>query len=179
MLISDKQHQANLDNAEKSTGPRTPSGKRSSSRNALTHGALAAAAAEAVAELGESAEDLAELQASFLDQYQPATPHAHFLVQEFAACVWKLRRLGRVEASHYRAAIKTRVDVVLRSARFGPLKPNPNLVGEAYHQSVDTLDKLSRQEARLRSHYLRLLGRLETLVSGNEPETIESKPLSR
>ena len=178
MLISDKQHQANCENAQKSTGPRTPTGKDSSSRNALTHGALTAAA-EAVAELGESAEDLAELQADFVGQYQPATPHAHFLVQEFAACVWKLRRLGRVEASHYRAAIKTRVDVVLRSARFGPLQPNPNLVGEAYHQSVDTLDKLSRQEARLRSHYLRLLGRLETLVSGNEPETIESKPLSR
>ncbi len=73
MLISDKQHQANRDNAEKSTGPRTPTGKHSSSSNALTHGALTAAA-EAVAELGESAEDLAELQASFLDQYQPAPP---------------------------------------------------------------------------------------------------------
>ncbi len=178
MIISDKQHQANRENAKKSTGPRTPTGKHSSSRNALTHGALAAAA-EAVAELGESAEDLAELQAAFLDEFQPATPHAHFLVHEFAACAWKLRRLGRVEASHYRAAIKTRVDVVLRTARFGPLQPNPNLVGEAYHQSVDTLDKLSRQEARLRSHYLRLLGQLESLISANEPETAESKPLSR
>ena len=160
MLISDKQHQANRENAEKSTGPRTPSGKEASSRNALTHGALAAAA-EAVAELGESAADLAELEAALVAEYQPATPHVRFLVLELAACIWKLRRLGRVEASHYRAAIATRVGVVLGSARLGlPFKPNPNLAGEAYHQTVDTLDKLSRQEARLRSHYLRLLRQL-------------------
>ena len=173
MLISDKQHQANLENAQKSTGPRTPSGKRASSRNALTHGALAAAA-EAVAELGESAGDLAELEAALLDEYQqPPAPHVRFLVLELAACIWKLRRLGRVEASHYRAAIATRVGVVLGRVRPGlPLQPNPNLVGEAYHQSVDTLDKLSRQEARLRSHYLRLLRQLEMLATQTNPKPL-------
>ena len=156
MLNSDKQPQANRENAEKSTGPWTPTGKHSSSRNTITHGALTAAA-EAVAELGASVEDLTQLQAAFLDQYQPATPHAQFLVHEFAACVRKLRRI-----------------------RFGlPLEPNPNLVGDAHQHSVDTLDKLSRQEARLRSHYLRLLGQLESLESGNEPQTAESIPLSQ
>jgi hypothetical protein len=38
MLISDKQHEANCQNAQQSSGPKTPEGKAAVRLNALTHG---------------------------------------------------------------------------------------------------------------------------------------------
>ena len=38
MLISDKQHEANRQNAQHSTGPKTPEGKEAVRHNALTYG---------------------------------------------------------------------------------------------------------------------------------------------
>lgn len=40
MMTSERKRMANRENARRSTGPRTPEGKRSASQNAVTHGLL-------------------------------------------------------------------------------------------------------------------------------------------
>ena len=113
------------------------------------HGALTAAA-----------ETVAELEAALVAEYQPATPHAQFLVH------------------YYRAATKTRVDVdaVLSRARLGlPFKPNPNLAGEAYpskrRQSGQAIAPGSAPPFALPASPASAAGYAR---SGNEPETVES-----
>jgi hypothetical protein len=79
----------------RSTGPRTDSGKQRSSLNALRHGLTAASAVLA-------SEDQAAYDAhrrGFFDEYQPATPTETQLTQELADTAWRLNRIPALEAA--------------------------------------------------------------------------------
>lgn len=84
----------NRQNAQHSTGPRTPEGKRRSSQNALQHGLTATSAVL-------PNEDPAVYQQhcqNFRTEYQPATPTETHLVQELADTSWRLNRIPLLEA---------------------------------------------------------------------------------
>src|SRR5262245_59689854 len=92
--ISARKQEANRRNALRSTGPRTPDGKARVSLNAVKHGILAKQAAvlplENAAEYTAFAEQLrVELQPVGLVEGE--------LVDQIIACMWRLRRLGRME----------------------------------------------------------------------------------
>ncbi len=67
-------------NGARSKGPITPEGKLASSRNALTHGLLAAT----VALDGESKEGFERVLASYVGQIQPRNPAEASLVETMA-----------------------------------------------------------------------------------------------
>ena len=93
-MTSDKQIDANRQNALKSTGPKTPDGKDAVRLNALRHGLLS----EEILLPGEDEEALRELTEGLRDELQPVGELEGLLVDRITSLLWRLRRLARVEA---------------------------------------------------------------------------------
>ncbi len=93
-MTTRKQIEANRQNARSSTGPQTRTGKAASKLNALKHGLRA----EEFVVLGEDPADFARALENLIDEFQPQGPLEEQLVERVAACMWRLRRLYRVEA---------------------------------------------------------------------------------
>ena len=93
-MTTQKQIEANRRNSHRSPGPRTRTGKAASKMNAMKHGLLA----EQVAVRGEDPVEFAGVLESLIDEFQPQGPLEEQLVERVAACMWRLRRLYRVEA---------------------------------------------------------------------------------
>src|SRR5688572_16586272 len=74
--ISRKKHAANRRNARRSTGPRTETGKKTSSRNAVTHALFC----RDLLVRGEPREQLLELRESLRDALAPADAVEHGFV---------------------------------------------------------------------------------------------------
>jgi len=92
-MTSLKQIEANRHNAEKSTGPRTPEGKRRSRANAFRHGLTA----ETVIGVLENVEDYVAFEAALMTEYGPQSVVAHELVARLASLLWRLRRATAIE----------------------------------------------------------------------------------
>ncbi len=88
---SEKQTAANQKNSEKSTGPRTPEGKRNSKFNAFKHGMTA----RSVLLPGEKAEELAAHQQHLIDSFQPRHAVELAIVERMAADIWRADRAER------------------------------------------------------------------------------------
>ncbi len=93
-MTTQKQIEANRRNSHRSPGPRTRTGKAASKMNAMKHGLLA----EQVAVRGEDPVEFAGVLESLIDEFQPQGPLEEQLVERVAACMWRLRRLYRIEA---------------------------------------------------------------------------------
>jgi hypothetical protein len=91
-MASDRQIEANRENARRSTGPRTPLGKARASLNAVRHGL----SARNLVLPEEDQEAYLELHASLEDRYPPDGPVETFLVQQMASAQWRLQRLERI-----------------------------------------------------------------------------------
>src|SRR5215471_17226664 len=92
-MTTEKQVQANRDNAKKSTGPKTDAGKAVVSGNALKHGLLA----EAALLPGEDEEAFTNLAGNLLAELQPLGERECLLVEEIINLAWRLRRASLVE----------------------------------------------------------------------------------
>jgi hypothetical protein len=76
------------------SGPKTSGGKRTSARNAITHGLLAR---EIVNTDLESHEDFQALLKELCDEFQPVGPTEQLLVDRIAIGWWRLARVHRAE----------------------------------------------------------------------------------
>jgi len=99
MATSNKKIEANRRNATHSTGPRTPEGKKRSSRNSLIHGLLADEAVTAGVDRLEDLLSFENLNASLFAFYQPESPVEVLLVEKIIMCWWRLKKAGRYEAA--------------------------------------------------------------------------------
>ncbi len=163
-MASQAQIDANRRNAAKSTGPRTPQGKRISSRNSLVHGLTSG---EALLP-GESPEDIRDLQAQFMAEWNPLGPTEESLVQRMVSAPWRLRRFSGVEAGIFNLAFET--DPL-------PQKFNRNGRGDpkawAFYVSTrlgDQFGRLARYENHLQREFLRSLNELKKLQAGRPAE---------
>jgi len=93
MIISGKQQEANRQNAQHSTGPKTPEGKAAASLNAVTYGLRA----RTLLLPGEDPEQYKQLWASLEAEWQPQTPTEHFYLETMSASHWLLARADRSE----------------------------------------------------------------------------------
>ena len=89
-----KQIEANRRNAKLSTGPRSVAGKRSSSMNALKHGAYS----KHLLTPDENDADLERLERKYVAHYRPTSELELEEVRQLAGLAWRLRRYGRMEA---------------------------------------------------------------------------------
>jgi hypothetical protein len=93
-MATERQVEANRRNALKSTGPKTPTGKGIASKNATRHGLLASD----VVIKGEDPEAFTAMQEALVHELTPEGAIECQLVDRIAGALWRLRRLGRVEA---------------------------------------------------------------------------------
>lgn len=90
---TDKQTLANQENAQKSTGPKTPEGKAIARYNALKHGLLS----KEVLLHDEDAKDLDMLGKRLRAELAPQTELELVLVDRITANTWRLRRVLQIE----------------------------------------------------------------------------------
>ena len=93
-MTTQKQIEANRRNSRRSTGPKTRTGKAESKMNAMKHGLLAAG----LVVRDEDPVGFTRVLESLVNELQPQGPLEEQLVERVAACMWRLRRLYRVEA---------------------------------------------------------------------------------
>jgi hypothetical protein len=92
-MTSWSQFEANRRNALRSTGPKSPEGKRISRRNALRRGL----AAETVIDGLEDTEDYGGFEAAIISDYNAETAVERELVLRLASLLWRLRRIIAIE----------------------------------------------------------------------------------
>ena len=85
---------SNKKNAQKSTGPRTEEGKKTSSRNSMSHGLFC----DALVLEGESQQAMEFLRQQYIRSLRPQDLLELQLVDRIVAASWKLRRLQESEA---------------------------------------------------------------------------------
>ncbi|MGD0364443.1 MAG: hypothetical protein ABSC93_26495 [Bryobacteraceae bacterium] len=94
MLISRKQHQANRENAQHSTGPVSPEGKASVRCNALTFGLRA----RNIVLFDEDEAAYQQLWDVLESEWQPQAPTERILLERMAVNHWLLMRTDRSES---------------------------------------------------------------------------------
>jgi hypothetical protein len=153
-MATDKQTEANRQNAQKSTGPKTPEGRDAVRLNGLKHGLTA----QTLILPGESEADFQHLLDSYEVEHDPITPTENALVTQLAMATWRMRRLYHVEAGFYAYKLKALSDAGARHNLddFGRL-------GMVADCSNDTLATLNRQEARLERSFYKALQELQHL----------------
>src|ERR1700736_5448994 len=92
-----KQFEANRQNAQKSTGPKTPEGRAAVRLNGVKHGLTA----ETIVLKNEREADFTNLLDSLEAEHDPVTPTEEALVVQLAMSTWRLRRLYHVEGGFY------------------------------------------------------------------------------
>jgi len=172
-MASDRQIEANRNNARRSTGPRTPLGKARASLNAVRHGLSARNAVLP----DEDREAYLELHASLDAQFQPQGPIETFLVGQMASAQWRLQRLARIETGFFIAGMEE-----IKQKERNPFGPDPGrrhrptpilseedeatrLLGVLFQKSCgcDSFALLTRYENMLNAEYFRALRNLTSL----------------
>ncbi len=105
--LSDIQRRANIQNAKKSTGPRTEKGKNHSAKNAVKHGLLAK---DVVVSTRFAAENKADFDALFSDLIADLKPRdliEETLVERIATCYWRLSRVQRFELGAFLTTLES------------------------------------------------------------------------
>jgi hypothetical protein len=152
MPTSDKQLAANRANAQKSTGPKTPAGKRSSSRNALRHGLFA----KAILIDGESPEVFKQLLTALEKEFRPETPTEIAMVDNLAAAQWRRVRLWTLESAGL-------IHQMRRQAAANSLEDSPTRAMLAAGDPAMPLDRIRRYETGLDRQHHRALHTLMRL----------------
>jgi hypothetical protein len=127
-----------LPTTNRSTGPRTESGKQRSSMNALRHGLTAACAVL-------PSEDQTAYNAhcrGFFDEYKPATPTETQLVQEIADTAWRINRIPSLEA-----ALLDRADLAIVDAHraLATLGLHYQRLSRQFQKTVDHLREIQSE----------------------------------
>src|ERR1019366_66062 len=89
MVISDKSHESNRQNAQHSTGPKTPEGKKAASLNAVTYGLRT----RSLIINGENIADYWQLWDGLETEWQPETPNEHLYLEQMSTSQWLLARI--------------------------------------------------------------------------------------
>ena len=144
-MATQRQIDANRENALRSTGPRTEAGKAASSANALSHGLTAASTVVLPEEDTDAFERLREGVIADLD---PAGALQAALAQRIAVLLWRLDRATRLEAELFvhgqLAMLRSRADQALdpgaRLRRLAELPGESTEAREKIKQFRDQID---------------------------------------
>ncbi len=100
MSISEKQLQANRENAKKSTGPKSSQGKIASSGNSRVHGLYTDKLILNSSHLKEDKVEFELLLESLRYELDPQTLSQDYMVQKMAVCYWRSKRVIAAETAH-------------------------------------------------------------------------------
>ena len=119
-MTTEKQKQANRENAKKFTGAKTEAGKARSAANSIKHGLFSA---KLILHF-EKASDFEELQDALRQDWKPQGCTELLLVEKIAVCLWRQKRLHRVEDSQVAEGLTARAMVGNVRAAVFPKKPD-------------------------------------------------------
>jgi hypothetical protein len=156
-MASEKQEQANVRNAQLSTGPVSPEGKAIVARNAVKHGIFAK---DLVISAGDGREDemeYHELLAELKRDLAPAGRMEMILVEKIAVNYWRLRRLVRYETGEIREQLDDYRENALRTHYNNSYNSRKRPELEYYHYS-DDITEAEYQEQRYKVAGMRSSG---------------------
>ena len=172
-MASQAQTEANRQNAQKSTGPRTPEGKAAVSRNAIKHGLFTNDAIIA----GENIEDYNLNKELLIDEFNPVGRMETILVERIVTLTWRLKRIERFQNIVIDAMIDNEVHDPIRrnlrrhasdgSERHKEIQNNANyVIGNTIiddYKEPLVLDRLSIYERRIESSLYKTMAELRRL----------------
>jgi hypothetical protein len=150
MLISDKQHEANRQNAQHSSGPKTSAGKAASSLNAVTYGLRA----RTLLLNNEDHQAYYELCAALEAEWLPQTPTERFYLETMSTSHWLLARADESEQRIYRSQLRVDTEGAL-------------------------LDRVAARRSRLQRSYttaMRELQQLQKERQARQPQAQQPQP---
>jgi hypothetical protein len=147
-----RQIQANQQNAQRSTGPRTVEGKAIISRNALKSGIDA----KSILIVGETSADLEALQAEYFGRWLPTTPEQRALVDSLVENEWLMRRYRRLEThlwndcmpdqSRFRKNAYLSQALISGEQLFDRVVRHKNSAQRNYRAALRDLERLKKEE---------------------------------
>jgi len=149
-MATNKQNEANRRNAQRSTGPRSDSGKARAAMNNFQHGIYA----KSPIAPGEDPAQREALQAAYLARFDPPTIEQLYLVNVLSELHWEDIRLVKADAHLWTRGIKD------------AYKPQPDSVfGQAFQNNRETFLFLGRRRDANHRKYIATLRELESLQS--------------
>ncbi len=140
-MASNRQIQANRLNAQKSTGPKSPEGKKRASQNRTTHGL----SSEHVVLASEDRSSFDNLLAILNGEWDPNSETEAFLVETLAYNQWRLLRIGRIEHASLSRKLESGGELSV-PMEVEDLSRYEGRSSRAYYRALNMLTKL--QEAR-------------------------------
>ena len=165
-MVSARKLAANRRNALKSTGPRTPEGKRISSMNALKHGLRSERVLRELESRTDLAEAFARLREELKRELLPIGSTEQLLVERIVEYAWKLRRAQVIENQ----ASRVFGGADPQRARHCPRRQHKDL-----NDAVHELATLSRYQAELATGQSKLLRQLHQLQDRRRDESKNSQ----
>ena len=151
-MATSSQVLANRENSKLSTGPKTEEVKKTSSSNAITHGFSAADPVLPAEDRNQFNQLLQDLKSEF----QPATAHQEFLVNQMVGAQWKLNRLERMENQMFASLddpAKAFTDEET-ARKFAGLQRYRVALERTYHRSIKELRIAKREQKEAKSRQL-------------------------
>lgn len=153
-MATEKQIQANRQNALESTGPRTDVGKAAASLNAVKLGIYALSP---VVNGLEKAAEWEEFRAGIVADLAPVGAFEHVFAERVAGCLWRLRRVTSAEAAGIDCKHSEPLDILDKDS-VKSLKMQARLIPE-----VHTATKIARYESHLSRQLSQALHELQRL----------------
>ncbi len=193
--LSPRQLAARHANATKSTGPRTPEGKEIARLNALKHGFFSCDVVNAVLDGPERLEEFTTILDALLEEYNPQSVRERILIDEVAACCWRIRRLLRYECRKswvdddvFRRNAKTESpsEALLATMGYDHQGNRDRIFRKLRRAGLDTLilpsdfdiDKIVRYERLIKRNLYRALYTLERIRAARQsPPSSDAAPL--
>jgi len=141
-MATQRQIQANRENAQNSTGPKTPEGKAKSSLNRLSHGF----ASNTLVMPGENPEQLRCLLQDFITEYQPATATEQILVEKMATSQWLSLRAFRLQGESF-VSHKLRCEPSVFPKDLSVLIRYQTSADRAFHKAHNELVKTQKERS--------------------------------
>jgi hypothetical protein len=159
-MSSERQVEANRNNAQLSTGPRTADGKAQTASNALRHGLTS----RKIVLPNENPEDFESFRIGLLGSLNPNDELEGIFAERIVVDAWRLRRVPGLEAALYRRGEQFEIEV-----RSGQTDPTV-IATRSLERYSESFANLWRHEAALSRSWLRNLHELQRLqaIRGGE-----------
>ena len=179
-LASARQGSSNRRNAQRSKGPRTSEGRARSSKNALSHGALA----QQVLLPSENESDLADLRDDLRQELRPQGPLQEQWFEVIVDGFWRLQRIRRAEVGVLWVEIMMQRQLKMLCDRDiaqpqlpDGLDPDALELGRAYASEAEPLGKLNRYETSIIRRIERAITTLERLQAAEKAQSAEPQDI--
>jgi hypothetical protein len=178
--LSPRKLAAQRANAAGSTGPRTPEGKDIARLNALKHGFYSCDVVNPGLDGPARVEEFNALLDALLEEFRPESVLERIMIDEVAACCWRIRRLLRYECreswiddDRYRRNAKTEspTEALLSTMGFDHQGTRDRIFRKLRRAGLDTLilpsdpdiDKIVRYERLIKRNLYRALYTLDRI----------------